>query len=87
MRAKNLNTAWCILFLRNGGERIRAIKLAMDIFQISLPQARDWVDNLKLVRTKIDMSLQRKIQEEYPSSYNPEISDEVQLSASHWPKK
>lgn len=40
------NTRYCLQFLRNSGERIRAIRLAMDTLNMTFNQAQEYVDGL-----------------------------------------
>lgn len=40
------NLVYCLQFLRNGGERIRAVKLACDVIGCSLQDAIMYVDSL-----------------------------------------
>ncbi len=42
------NFAYTIIFLRNGGERTRAIWLAKTCLEISIAEARQWVDSVVL---------------------------------------
>lgn len=80
----NYTFAYCIIFLRNAGERLRAIKLTMDEYGISLPVAREWVDSVQLIRDRIDMTPARKTLEEYPCDMR-DIQDQVECRISHWP--
>ncbi len=40
------NFKYIIQFLRNGGERIRAIRLVMDVLKMSAENAQEYVQNL-----------------------------------------
>ena len=42
----NSNFRYCVLFLRNSGEKIRAIRLVIDVANLSLVDARQWVEQL-----------------------------------------
>lgn len=42
----NANLVYCLQYLRNGGERIRAIRLAADVLGMGVIEARDYVDGL-----------------------------------------
>lgn len=43
----NKNLRYCLQFLRNGGERLRAIRLAKDVLGLTLPESIKFVDDLK----------------------------------------
>lgn len=43
----NPNFQYVIHFLKNAGERLRAIRLTVDVAGISIKEAKDWVDGLK----------------------------------------
>ena len=40
------NFKYIVQFLRNGGERIRAIRLVMDVFKMDAEKAQKYVDSL-----------------------------------------
>jgi hypothetical protein len=42
----NANLIYCLQFLRNGGEYMRAIRLAKDCLGLSIPEARAFVEGL-----------------------------------------
>lgn len=67
-----INLAYIVIFLRNGGERLRAIRLARSVLLIDIHQAVEWVDAVKLVRGPIIDNM-------------PE-NEEAPLVVSHWPK-
>lgn len=50
MRKEAMNLAYIVIFLRNGGERIRAIWLAKNWFDIELREAKEWVDSVRWVK-------------------------------------
>ena len=80
------NFAWCIMYLRNGGERIRAIMLARDALGITLTQAREWVDSVKLNRKLVSMEAHRKMHDEYPGGISEDqLRDYLEYEVSHWP--
>ena len=43
------NLAYIVIFLRNGGERLRAIWLAKSALKIEIKEASEWVDSVSLV--------------------------------------
>ncbi len=71
--AKNL--AYIVIFLRNGGERLRAIWLAKNALKIGLEEAKEWVDSVSLV-TEPTPDLLPEI---------PPRNVEPVKTASHWP--
>ena len=48
MKELNINFVYIIIFLRNGGERLRAIWLAKNYFDIDLIEAKRWVETVSL---------------------------------------
>lgn len=69
------NLAYIVIFLRNGGERLRAIWLAKNTLGIEISEARDWVDTVKLVN-------------EPTPEFLPELpprKPEIVKTADHWP--
>lgn len=46
MNANNSNLKYCLQFLKNGGERWRAIRLCADATGMGLLAAKDFVENL-----------------------------------------
>ena len=46
MKPDNDNVQYCLCFLFHGGERLRAIKLAVDALGTTVPQARDYVQEI-----------------------------------------
>lgn len=80
------NFAWIIIYLRNGGERIRAIMLARDALGITLTEAREWVDSVKLNRRLVSRESNRKLHAEYPGGISEEqLRDYLECEVSHWP--
>jgi len=69
------NLAYIVIFLRNGGERLRAIWLAKSTLGISTKEATEWVDSVSLITAPVPELL-------------PEIPPrkvELVKTASHWP--
>jgi hypothetical protein len=85
----NHNFGYVIIHLRNFGERIRAIRLAMDCLDIGFNEAREWVDTVKFVRTPHDPGPYAfQTYEEYPTHPKPvELEPHCEVSVSHWPTK
>lgn len=84
---QNLNFAYCVLFLRNAGERIRAIRLTMDVLGIGFAAARQWVDSVHIRSEKIDKSAVRALAAENPCfMFKHELEDDYELRVSHWPE-
>jgi ribosomal protein L7/L12 len=54
MTTDNKNLQYVVCFLRNADERIRAIRLVTDATGLKLPEARDFVDNLKWEKPKFE---------------------------------
>lgn len=74
-----------VIFLRNGGERMRAIKLAHVALGVPIREAAAWVDSVRWVRTPAPLSAEaRRVREEYPTDDLPE-ADAVERGPSHWP--
>lgn len=80
----SFNFAYSILFLRNAGERIRAIRLAMDALGIGFKEAREWVDSVHIRSVKEDRSAARAMFAENPCD-KEEVEDGFELRVSHWP--
>jgi hypothetical protein len=82
------NFAWCIIFLKNSGERARAIMLAKDALGVSLMEASEWVNTVAINRRVVSRESNRKLHAEYPASINKEeLRDFLECEISHWPKK
>lgn len=47
--AGKIQLAYIVIFLRNSGERIRAIWLAKQALNLSLKEAKDWVESVNLI--------------------------------------
>lgn len=79
--------AYCVMFLKNSGERIRAIYLAKKALGIDFNAARAWVDALKMDRIKTEPTEgQKKTFAEYPTHPIPEeLEVRIMLKANHWP--
>lgn len=71
--AKNL--AYIVIFLRNGGERLRAIWLTTKTLGVEIKEASEWVDSVRL----IDEPAPELLPETPPRNV------EVVKTASHWP--
>ena len=69
------NLAYIVIFLRNGGERLRAIWLAKSMLGIEIREAKEWVDSVKLIRGPMPELLP-----EYPPQERT-----APMVASHWP--
>lgn len=69
------NLAYIVIFLRNGGERLRAIWLAKSTLGIEIREAKEWVDSVKLIRGPMPELLP-----EYPPQERT-----APMVASHWP--
>lgn len=70
------NLAYIVIFLRNGGERLRAIWLTMRTLKIEMREAKEWVDSVKLVQGPLPELLP-----EWP----PVEREAPAMVASHWP--
>lgn len=46
MNAPSRNANYCLQFLRNGGERVRAIVLCRELTEMTLVEAVNYVDKL-----------------------------------------
>jgi len=69
------NLAYIVIFLRNGGERLRAIWLAKKTLGLEIKEAAAWVDSVKLIPEPMPELLP-----EYPPA-----DHRVGMVASHWP--
>lgn len=69
------NLAYIVIFLRNGGERLRAIWLAKSALKIKIKEASEWVDSVSLVNEPTPDLLPE----------TPPRNVEVVKTASHWP--
>lgn len=82
------NVAYICIFLKNSGEKFRAIVLAHDVFGCTLAEARVWLDSVRWARVKIDKSKARKLHKEYPCFMWPEeLEDSWEYRISHFPKE
>jgi hypothetical protein len=84
---KSTNLAWIVVFLRNGGERLRAIWLAKNAMNITIRQAIDWVDSVKIVHKWESREEARKQAKEFPSlhTHDEDLQDFKYYEVSHWP--
>jgi len=69
------NLAYIVIFLRNSGERLRAIWLAKNTLNIEIKEAAEWVDSVRL----INEPTRDLLPETPPRNMKPS------KTASHWP--
>lgn len=69
------NLAYIVIFLRNGGERLRAIWLAKSALKIEIKEASEWVDSVSLINEPTPDLLPE----------TPPRKVDVVKTASHWP--
>jgi hypothetical protein len=68
------NLAYIIIFLRNGGERLRAIWLAKNTLNLSNREAADWVDSVELISEPREHE-PRKVASHWPESVTQRIKE------------
>ena len=69
------NLAYLAIFLRNGGERLRAIWLVKNTLNIELGEAKRWVDEVQLVDAPAP---------EFLPEFPPRVIEPAKV-ANHWP--
>lgn len=84
---KNHNLAYIVIFLRNGGEKLRAIWLSHKALNITISEAKDWVETVKLDRVLLSGEDVRKRYAEAPwGASDGELEDYYEYQVSHWPE-